>query len=156
MLSKISRSLTQAQKVSLHSRIWLFCSPFSALSSNLLETSATRVSELRTLPIQGKYCNETLYLHEELTQPKLLNPILMTLYFWLCRVQTKEQFMQFSKEPIMKNFGELPFGEIPEPLKYVRPFSKYIWPHLFNLADPCWWNQFLIFNNNNYRLHHSF
>jgi len=33
--------------------------------------------------------------------------------------------MQFSKEPIMDNFGDLPFGEIPEPLKYVRPFSKY-------------------------------
>jgi len=32
--------------------------------------------------------------------------------------------MQFSKEPIMKNFGELPFGEIPEPLKYVRPFNS--------------------------------
>lgn len=38
--------------------------------------------------------------------------------------QTKEQFMQFSKEPIMRNFGELPFGEIPEPLKYVRPFNS--------------------------------
>lgn len=36
--------------------------------------------------------------------------------------------MQFSKEPIMTNFGELPFGEIPEPLKYVRPFRKYICP----------------------------
>jgi hypothetical protein len=24
----------------------------------------------------------------------------------------------------MSNFGELPFGEIPEPLKYVRPFRK--------------------------------
>lgn len=23
----------------------------------------------------------------------------------------------------MGNFGELPFGEIPEPLKYVRPFQ---------------------------------
>jgi len=23
----------------------------------------------------------------------------------------------------MSNFGELPFGEIPEPLKYVRPFQ---------------------------------
>jgi len=32
--------------------------------------------------------------------------------------------MQFSKEPIMSNFGELPFGEIPEPLKYVRPFNS--------------------------------
>mmetsp|Transcript_3727 Transcript_3727/g.6353 ORF Transcript_3727/g.6353 Transcript_3727/m.6353 type:complete len:357 (+) Transcript_3727:34-1104(+) len=35
---------------------------------------------------------------------------------------TKDQPMQFSKEPIMSNFGELPHGEIPEPLKYVRPF----------------------------------
>jgi hypothetical protein len=34
--------------------------------------------------------------------------------------------MQFSKEPIMSNFGELPFGEIPEPLKYVRPFRKFL------------------------------
>ena len=24
----------------------------------------------------------------------------------------------------MRNFGELPFGEIPEPLKFVRPFCK--------------------------------
>jgi processing peptidase subunit beta len=32
--------------------------------------------------------------------------------------------MQFSKEPIMDNFGELPFGEIPEPLKFVRPFHE--------------------------------
>lgn len=39
-------------------------------------------------------------------------------------VQAKEQFMQFSKEPIMRNFGELAFGEIPEPLKFVRPFNS--------------------------------
>lgn len=38
-------------------------------------------------------------------------------------VQAKEQLLQFSKEPIMQNFGDLPFGEIPEPLKYVRPFE---------------------------------
>jgi processing peptidase subunit beta len=36
-------------------------------------------------------------------------------------IKVKEQFLQFSKDPIMHNFGELPFGEIPEPLKYVRP-----------------------------------
>ena len=45
-------------------------------------------------------------------------------------VTRREQYLQFSKEPIMSNFGELPFGEIPEPLKYVRPFSKL---SLFNL-----------------------
>jgi predicted Zn-dependent peptidase len=39
----------------------------------------------------------------------------------LFSVQSKEQYLQFSKTPILQNFGELPFGEIPEPLKYVRP-----------------------------------
>ena len=38
------------------------------------------------------------------------------------RVTKKDQFLQFSKTPILANFGELPFGEIPEPLKYERPF----------------------------------
>ncbi|CAI2365787.1 unnamed protein product [Moneuplotes crassus] len=31
---------------------------------------------------------------------------------------------QFSKAPILENFGELQYGEIPEPLKYVRPFEQ--------------------------------
>jgi len=31
--------------------------------------------------------------------------------------------LQFSKEPIQDTFGDLPFGEIPEPLKFVRPFN---------------------------------
>lgn len=35
----------------------------------------------------------------------------------------KEQMLQFSKAPIQDTFGDLPFGEIPEPLKYVRPFD---------------------------------
>lgn len=34
-----------------------------------------------------------------------------------------EQYMQFSKKPIMANFGELPRGEIPDPLKFNRPFQ---------------------------------
>lgn len=32
--------------------------------------------------------------------------------------------MQFSKAPIQDTFGDLPFGEIPEPLKFVRPFQS--------------------------------
>ena len=43
---------------------------------------------------------------------------------FIYRVQAKEQFMQFSKEPTMQNFGALPFGTIPEPLRAVRPFRK--------------------------------
>ena len=35
-------------------------------------------------------------------------------------VERREGRLQFSKAPIMKNYGELEFGEIPEPLKYSR------------------------------------
>jgi len=37
-----------------------------------------------------------------------------------------ETHMQFSKNPILKNFGDLEQGEIPEPLKYNRPFRKLL------------------------------
>lgn len=37
----------------------------------------------------------------------------------------KDQILQFSKSPVAANYGELPFGDIPEPLKYTRPFRKY-------------------------------
>lgn len=33
--------------------------------------------------------------------------------------------MQFSKAPTSANFGDLPRGEVPEPLKVNRPFRKY-------------------------------
>lgn len=39
-------------------------------------------------------------------------------------VTPTEQYMQFSKKPIMANFGDLVKGEIPEPLKFNRPFRK--------------------------------
>lgn len=38
----------------------------------------------------------------------------------------KEQYLQFSKAPIMKNFGDLPRGEIPEPLKFERPMETTV------------------------------
>jgi processing peptidase subunit beta len=42
------------------------------------------------------------------------------------RVTTKIHNLQFSKAPILDNYGELPLGEIPEPLKYVRPFEMTV------------------------------
>jgi processing peptidase subunit beta len=39
------------------------------------------------------------------------------------RVTSKMHNLQFSKAPILENFGDLPKGEIPEPLKHVRPFE---------------------------------
>jgi len=35
-------------------------------------------------------------------------------------VQQTQQKLQFSKAPTLLNFGDLPAGEIPEPLKYER------------------------------------
>lgn len=39
-------------------------------------------------------------------------------------IKPKKEVKQFSKAPIMDNFGELQYGEIPEPLKYVRPYHQ--------------------------------
>ena len=39
-------------------------------------------------------------------------------------IEPQSQTLQFSKAPILENFGELQAGEIPEPLKYSRDFSK--------------------------------
>ena len=41
-----------------------------------------------------------------------------------CRLAQSEGYMQFSKAPIAANFGDLQRGEIPEPLKFNRPFRK--------------------------------
>lgn len=38
-------------------------------------------------------------------------------------IKPSDDLKQFSKAPIMENYGELKFGDIPEPLKYVRPFQ---------------------------------
>ena len=38
----------------------------------------------------------------------------------------RESVAQFSKRPVINTHGDLPFGEIPEPLKYVRPTRKYL------------------------------
>lgn len=38
-------------------------------------------------------------------------------------VAETQTHMQFSKAPVLLNFGDLPAGEIPEPLKYERPMQ---------------------------------
>lgn len=38
-------------------------------------------------------------------------------------VAERANALQFSKSPILSNFGDLPRGEIPEPLKYERPMQ---------------------------------
>jgi predicted Zn-dependent peptidase len=41
-------------------------------------------------------------------------------------VMSREIKLQFSKAPVMTNFGDLPSGEIPEPLKYERPMETTV------------------------------
>lgn len=49
--------------------------------------------------------------------------------YWMTEVDRESKLnlkgnpLQFSKTPILDNYGELPLGEIPEPLKYVRDFK---------------------------------
>ena len=46
----------------------------------------------------------------------------------LVRLVESQDYLQFSKAPIHDNFGDLPKGEIPQPLKFNRPFRKYHLP----------------------------
>lgn len=38
-------------------------------------------------------------------------------------LQAKEQYLQFSRKPTEKNFGDLERGEIPAPLQFDRPIE---------------------------------
>jgi predicted Zn-dependent peptidase len=46
--------------------------------------------------------------------------------------------LQFSKAPILDNFGELQPGEIPEPLKYVRPFQMTVLNNGVRVCTETW------------------
>jgi hypothetical protein len=50
----------------------------------------------------------------------------MVLTDCVFRLAQSEGYMQFSKAPIAANFGDLQRGEIPEPLKFNRPFRKFL------------------------------
>lgn len=41
-------------------------------------------------------------------------------------VQQKQGYLQFSREPTAKNFGDLERGEIPAPLQFDRPMETTV------------------------------
>lgn len=53
-------------------------------------------------------------------------------------IKQAEDRKQFSKAPILANYGELPLGEIPEPLKYVRPFKVTQLSNGIRVATETW------------------
>jgi len=127
MLSRVSKNLARAgfaQKVCFIYNLKAI-NPFF-FSEQLPEPDASVIIEIleQSLKIQSKL----LFLVFSSWGLHFITQALT--YFVLYRLQPKESFMQFSKEPIMNNFGELKFGEIPEPLKYARPFRK--WPLIFS------------------------
>lgn len=54
------------------------------------------------------------------------------------KVNIKSGAFQFSKKPILENFGELPQGEIPEPLKYIRDFKMTTLPNGIRVCTEAW------------------
>lgn len=54
------------------------------------------------------------------------------------KITTKGNPLQFSKVPIMDNFGELPTGEIPEALKYIRDFKMTTLPNGIRVCTESW------------------
>ncbi|CAI2366411.1 unnamed protein product [Moneuplotes crassus] len=53
-------------------------------------------------------------------------------------IKAASESRQFSKAPIMENFGELPLGEIPEPLKYTKPFKMTTLSNGIRVATEYW------------------
>ena len=41
-------------------------------------------------------------------------------------IQSRENYLQFSREPTSKNFGDLERGEIPDPLRFDRPMETTV------------------------------
>lgn len=53
-------------------------------------------------------------------------------------LRVKTESLQFSKSKIMDNLGELPYGEIPEPLKYVRDFKMTVLNNGVRVCTESW------------------
>lgn len=53
-------------------------------------------------------------------------------------IKQAEKNKQFSKAPIMENFGELPLGEIPQTLKHIRPFKMTTLSNGIRVATEYW------------------
>jgi predicted Zn-dependent peptidase len=54
------------------------------------------------------------------------------------KIQEKPTYLQFSKEPILDNFGELAYGEIPEPLKHDRPYKMTVLDNGIRVVTESW------------------
>ena len=132
MLSKISKSLVRSVRANQVCTYYIptnltHLSFYSTLVLLLPEVSPiltkTKMPSERAplIKITGKASSERCSFFLDMLMSTHINSNVVTY-----RVTPKEQSFQFSKAPIMKNFGELEFGEIPEPLKFVRPFRKSI------------------------------
>ena len=53
-------------------------------------------------------------------------------------IKARDVKLQFSKEPILQNYGELQPGNIPEPLKFVNPFEKSTLSNGLRVCSESW------------------
>lgn len=133
MLSKISRGI-QSQVFKQATKVSAFVQPSSSSKQNInsvilssaplppvqLEHSAINMNVKQMWRILKSDPTPTRTRGKQFSRVsnKCLTSVLLN------SITPTESHMQFSKAPIMKNFGELPAGEIPESLKYNRPFRK--------------------------------
>jgi hypothetical protein len=75
----------------------------------------------RSQPLMG---GRSVFSFSELTKSKTSAP-------------SKREYLQFSKKRLV-DFGELPFGEIPDALKYRRPSSLKKLPNGVRVASQYW------------------
>lgn len=153
MLSKISRSLTQAQKVSSSSRIWLISSLCSALSSSPQGTSAARVSEPPRPLIQGKYCK----WNAPFRKSWLSHIDIWHSNFDFAEFKPRSSSCNSPKSQLWET-SESSHSEKSQSLSSMSDHSVSTFLPLFQPDRPLLLKSIflLIFNNNNYRLYHPF
>ena len=152
MLSKISKTLfksVRANQVLTTTNFpnWCHCSKSLVLLpevSQILTKKKTPSERATLIKITGK-----VLIPSVCALSSLYAETNSWMLIWICgpySLTPKEQHLQFSKAPILTNFGELPFGDIPEPLKFVRPFCKSIaCQDSLTLGVRCSSAQYLIF-----------
>ena len=119
MLSKISKSIQKASTTNQVTTVLILIFRYR-LRSSLLPGASAATTRMLIILSKLKLSN----LHRKCASLKRHSLFEHAPNFH-CRVANSEEFMQFSKEPTSKNFGDLPLGDVPHPLTFNRPYRKF-------------------------------
>ena len=134
MLSKISKSIQKASTTNQVTSVLILIFLYRLRSSLLPGASAATT---RILIILSKLKLSNLHRKCAFSYRHSLFEHAPNFHY---RVAHSEDFMQFSKEPTSKNFGDLPRGDIPHPLMFNRPYRKYNEPFFSRFGSRRKWH----------------